>query len=302
MKISSLGLLLLAACGSRTPDPERIGDVAWHEGRWFDAVTSYRAAGNSPQLLGKYADAAFLAGQRLEAVRAWTELGTTAPERAGEAAAGLARAAQGAERAGEPLVLARAVLGLRKLAPSWPLGRMALRLALVSDLPADEAVQVLPVALAAVSGRSAADSVLLALGLAQHKRGTCIEAVPVLESVLRRSEAADSARASATTLLADCELTLGLSALNDDRVGDAERWLDRSARRDPAGAVGRRALIGFGDARLRQGDPFSATLAWQTVASARVAPDSITILALQRLRTAESADSTVHPVAVPDRP
>lgn len=301
MKSPLLGLLLIAACGTSTPDPERLGDIAWHEGRWLDAVTSYRAAGNDPRVLGKFADAALLAGQRLEAVRAWTQLGIDAPDRAGEAAAGLARAAQGAERAGEPLVLARALLGLRRLAPTWPLGRMALRLALVPDLPADEAVQVLPVALASVSGRAAADSVLLALGQAEHQRGTCLAAVPVLESVVRRNSD-DSARTMAGRVLADCELTLGLSALNDERVGDAERWLDRAARRDPAGAVGRRALIGFGDARLRQGDPFSATLAWQAVAAARVAPDSITILALQRLRIAESTDSTVHPVAVPDRP
>lgn len=296
-----LGLLLLAACGTSSPNPERLGDQALHEGRWLDAVTLYRTAGTSPQVLGKYAEAAFLAGQRLEAVRAWTQLGHDAPERAGEAAAGLARAASAAEGADEPLVLARAILGLRKLAPTWPLGRMALRLALVNDLPADDAVQVLPVALSAVSGRAGADSVLLALGEAEHTRGTCIQAVPVLESVIRRN-AGDSAQAKASLILADCELTLGLSALNDDRVGDAERWLDRASQRDPSGVAGRRALIGFGDARLRQGDPFSATLAWQAVASARGTPDSITILALQRLRAAESVDTTVHPVAVPDRP
>jgi hypothetical protein len=33
-----------------------------------------------------------------------------------------------------------------------------------------------------------------------------------------------------------------------------------------------------------------------------VAADSITILALDRLRSQESIDSTVHPAAVPDRP
>lgn len=36
--------------------------------------------------------------------------------------------------------------------------------------------------------------------------------------------------------------------------------------------------------RSGQGDPFSATLACLGVLSARAAPDSITILALQRLR------------------
>jgi len=155
--------------------------------------------------------------------------------------------------------------------------------------------------LAAVTGRGGADSVLLALGEAEHQRGNCHQAVPVLESVLRRSGAQPSPPV-ASALLADCELTLGLAALNAESAGDAEQWLDRAARRDPTGIIGRRALVGFGDARLRQGDLFSATLAWQTVASARVAADSITILALERLQSAGSNDSTVHPAAVPDRP
>ena len=296
-----MGLLLLAACGARRSDPERIGDIAWHEGRWLDAATSYYAAGSAPRLLAKYADAAFLAGKRLEAVRAWSDLGAIAPDRSGEAAAGLARAARAAESTGEPLVLAHAILGLRRLAPTWPLGRMALRLVAVPGLPADDAVQVLPVALAAVTSRSGADSVLMALGEAEHQRGDCPQAVPVLESVLRRS-VVEAAQVVASALLADCELTLGLAALNTESAGEAEQWFDRAARRDPSGIVGRRALVGFGDARLRQGDLFSANLAWQAVASARVAADSITILALERLRSQESIDSTVHPAAVPDRP
>lgn len=69
-----------------------------------------------------------------------------------------------------------------------------------------------------------------------------------------------------------------------------------------AAGSAQQALGASGDAILRQGDPFSATLAWQEVASAHVAPDSITILALQRLRTTEYPDSTDHPVAAPDRP
>jgi tetratricopeptide (TPR) repeat protein len=301
VKLLPIGLLLVAACSARRTDPERIGDTAWHDGRWHDAAASYHAATPSPRLLAKYADASFLAGERLEAIAAWSELGRVAPERVGEAAASLARVAKAAEGSDEPLVLARAVLALRRLAPDWPLGRMAIRLVAVPGIAPEDVVVLLPVALASVSARSTADSVLLSLGAAERQRGACDPAVPVLEAVLRRSPVEPS-REAATALLADCELTLGLAALNAEAPGEAERWLDRAARRDPTGSVGRRALVGFGDARLRQGDPFSATLAWQEVASARVAADSITILALERLRIAGSADSTVHPAAVPDRP
>lgn len=301
MKLLPIGLLLLAACTSRRNDPERIGDTAWHDGRWHDAAASYHTAPASPRMLAKSADAAFLAGERLEAIAAWSELGRVAPERAGEAAAGLARVAQAAEASGDALVLARAVLALHRLAPDWPLGRLAFRLVAVPGISPEDLVELLPVALASVSARSTADSVLLSLGAAEHNRRECRPAVPVLEAVLRRSRVEPS-REAATALLADCELTLGLAALNAEATGVAELWFDRAARRDPMGTIGRRALVGFGDARLRQGDPFSATLAWQEVASARGAADSITILALERLRILGSADSTVHPAAAPDRP
>lgn len=293
-------LLLLAACGGG-PDQERLGDEAWHAGRWPDAVAAYKAAGTSPRLLAKYADAALAAGRLLDAADAWTRLGSETTERAGEAAAGLARTANAAERVDDQAALARAILGLRRVAPTWPLGRLALRLTRVAGLSAQDAVDVLPVALAGAPGRAGGDSLLLALGEAQRARRSCEQAVPVLEGLEHRATLAE-VRTAALASLAACELDLGLAALSADQAGAAERWLDRAARRDPDGLTGRRALLRYGDARLRQGDPFSATLAWQTVASARVAPDSITILALERLRTAESADTNSHPVAVPDRP
>jgi hypothetical protein len=89
-----------------------------------------------------------------------------------------------------------------------------------------------------------------------------------------------------------CELVIGLRALSSEHPAEAEGWLDRVARRDPLGAVGRRAMVGVGDARLAQGDIPAATLAWQTVAAAPVAPDSITVLALERLRIGSTGAAT----------
>jgi hypothetical protein len=69
-----------------------------------------------------------------------------------------------------------------------------------------------------------------------------------------------------------------------DRVEEATMWLEQAAGRAPDGPAGRRALVALGDLHLAAGDPFAAMLAWQSVAAAQAAPDSITALALERLR------------------
>jgi tetratricopeptide (TPR) repeat protein len=291
-------LVALAGCSGAARDPERLGDAAWHEARWTDAVNAYLAAGDSPRVIAKLADAAFQAGLFQQAAQSWTRVGVDAPDRSGEAAAELARTAIAAERAGDQDALATAILGLRKVAPGWPLGRLALRLVSTAGLPAADAVEILPAALAAAPARSAADPLLAAMGRADRERGACEEAVPVLEGVLRRSGNA-ALRDSAGADLGSCELRLGLDALTADRPGEAERWLDRASRRDPDGVIGRRALVGFGDARWRQGDVMSATFAWQSVAAASAAPDSITALALARLQDPSTAGTTPDSVAGP---
>lgn len=299
MKPARLLVVLLAGCSIGRPDRERLGDVAWHEARWADAMADYHAAGESPRLTAKFADAALLGGSLAESAQAWTKLGTDAPERAGEAAAGLARVADAAEHDGKQAALAQAIAGLRRVAPGWPLGRIASRLGGAGALPPAQTADVIPAMLAATPGRDATDPLLLALGQADRARGACDLAVPILEGVLRRTTNA-GLRDTATTTLGWCELGLGLSALQAARPGDAERWLDRAAHREPQGAVGRRALVGLGDARLRQGDTVAARLVWQALATADVAPDSLTQLALLRLQsltpTVVPDSGTLHPV------
>jgi hypothetical protein len=291
-------LLGLAGCAGRGRDPERLGDQAWHEGRWKDAVNAYLEAGDNPRVVAKLADAAFQAGLYQQAAQSWTRVGTDAPDLAGEAGAELSRIALAAERANDQDALATAILGLRTVVPGWPVGRLALRLVGSGGLPAADAAVILPAALAAAPGRSTADPLLLAMGEAGRMRGSCAEAVPALEGVLRRS-VNPAVRDSATVSLGGCELRLGLNALGGGRPGEAERWLDRASRRDPNGVVGRRALVAFGDARWRQGDVMSATFAWQTVASAPVSPDSITTLALTRLQDPSTAGTSADSVSRP---
>lgn len=284
MKRTLLLLAFLGACSRSQPDQERLGDRASHDGRWGAAVTAYRAAGDAPRVDAKLADAAFQAGSLLVAVHAWNQLAAAAPTRVGEAANGLARTAAAAERTGDQAALAEAIGGLARVAPGWPLGRLSLRLAHGSgaDGGSPPDLAILPAALAAGPGRGAVDTLLYLLGVADGHAGDCDRAVAALESVLRRSGDI-GLRDSATSRLAGCELTLGLAALHGEKAADAEGWFERASRHDPAGPVGRRALVGLGDARLTQGDSLAAVAAWQAVVEAVAPPDSITQMALERL-------------------
>jgi hypothetical protein len=276
-----LALSALAGCGWDRGGREQLGDDAWHDARWADAVADYRAAGDSPRLTAKLADAALEGRLLTVSAQAWTKLGTESPDRAPEAAAGLARVAASAQDAGDDAGLAQAITGLRQIAPGWPLQRLAARLGRVGDLQPAAAADVIPALLSSVSGREATEPLLLMLGRADRARGACDVAVPILEGVLRTTMNA-FVRDSATTTLGWCELGLGLSALATQHRGDAERWFGRAMRRDSVGAVGRRARLGYGDARAVDGDSAAARLAWQTVASG-VPQDSLTQLAFQRL-------------------
>lgn len=300
MKAARLLVILAAACSPGRTDRERLGDVAWHDARWSEAMSSYKEAGDTPQLTAKYADAALQAGLLAESAQAWTKLGVDAPERAAEAAAGLARVADVAERDGKQAALASAVAGLRRVAPGWPLGRVASRLAGTAAITQAQVPDVVPAMLISADGREASEPLLLALAQSDRARSACELAVPILEGVLRRT-ANPAIRDTATTTMGWCELGLGEGALQAARPGDAERWFDRASRRAPGAATGRRAMIGLGDARLAQGDTISARLTWQVVAMAVDVPaDSLTQLALLRLQalvpTVAPDTGTLHPV------
>lgn len=277
-----LAVLLLAACGGGPPDPERLGDSAWVEGRVTDALIEWRRGGASPRVLAKRAEAALAAGQLTEAAESWARLARADAGRTGDAAAGLARTALAAERAGDELALRHALLGLREVAPGWPVGRLALRVGLGDDLAAADLVRLVPAVLATSPGPRRTDAALARLASAERLQGRCDLAVPVYIMVARRSEV--GLDATQVEEWAGCETALGLEAMLTDRIEDAKAWFEQAAGRAPDGPAGRRALVALGDLHLAEGDPFAAMLAWQSVAAARAAPDSITALALERLR------------------
>jgi hypothetical protein len=281
---SWLWLLVVAGCGPRSNPAEQRGDIAFHEARWVDAVAAYRTAGDSPRVMAKLADALLQGGFLTESAQTWAKLGAAEPGRVGEAAAGLVRVVRAGEEAGQQGAIAEGIAGLRHVAPGWPLGRLASRLGDPAGLSPDLIISVIPALLASPSGGVQAEQSLLELGRAERNRGMCDTAIPILEGVLRRSQSG-TVHDTATSVLSWCELGTGLTDLENGRVADAERRFDRASQLDLAGGpVSRRALIGVGDARLRQADTIAARTAWQTVAGATVTPDSLTQLALLRLQ------------------
>lgn len=280
-----LAALLLGGCAKAAADHERLGDRAYREGRYPDAVAEYRAAqksGARDRVWAKLGAAALHERSLGTAIEAYSALATADPSRGAEAAAGLERVAHLAERGGtgELVHLAGAVRALRIVAPGRPLGRFAL--APTQGLPAVEALGALPAALASASDARTVDSLLVAFGRAQRVTTACETATRTLKAVLRRTRD-PGLRAAASDGVSACALRLGLDALAGEQSETAERWFEAAIEAAAASPSGWRAHIGLGDARLRQGDVLGAAIAYQAVASAAGVPDSLARLAGEKL-------------------
>ncbi len=285
-------MLLLIAC-SRGHDPETIADIAASEGRWQDAASALANADPSPSVLAKRAEAAFQAGNLRGASVDFQRLAQAAPERSGEAAVGLARTAALAGRRNDQLALTTAVLGLRAVAPDWPVGRLALNLRLTPGAPPAEVIDLVPAILAGSPANDIANQSLLALGLARLEIEGCTTGGPVLDALAERVQ--DELGRRVLDVRAGCRLEAGVLALASGDTLAARRLLDATVAMDPAGAAGRRALITLGDVYLSEGDPFAAQIAWRTAAAASAGSDTITALALERLRTMPASSATGEP-------
>ncbi len=290
MKAALLAGVLLAACMGR--DAERRGDDAYVAGRFEEAFAAYQAgrdAGDG-QLHAKAAAAAASAGMPDSAIAAWLRVVEADAARSGEAADGLEAVARAAERQRNVAVLRRAIGALGLVAPERPVGRYALTLLGGTELDGDEAVRLLPGALAAAPAGTAFDSLMLRYGRALSDGGRCDEAVDAYRAVLRRT--GDTARRTrAGRGLAGCALQLGVAALEAGRAVDGDRWFGLAARLDSGTAVGRRALIGLGDARVAVGDTIAAVIVWQRLADAADAADSNSLMAAARLRALGVTDT-----------
>ncbi len=277
-------LLALAACSGGSRD-ER-GDAAWAAGDWTGALEFYRAdaGARGGDAWAKVGAAALRARDWPVAAEAWARLMDERPGRRTEGLEGLLRAAEGAAEEGDAPGLRAAVAALAARAPGVSVARLASRLAELDAAPAG----LLPAAIAGATDPVAADRALVALAETAEEDGGCRAAFP-LWTTLERRGGTPGARNRAGGAATACALALGEAALDHDPAA-AEDWFRQLLRIRPAGDTARRALLGVGDARRRQGDLLGAALAWQQVAAA--GDDSLSTRATERLNALASAGGT----------
>ncbi|MBA3345105.1 MAG: hypothetical protein H0T44_07345 [Gemmatimonadales bacterium] len=282
---------LCAGCAA-AGDPERQGDQAYGQARYAEALKRYRGAlaGNpDPRVWAKAGAAALHSGELREAAESYLKLAGDDPTRVLEAAEGLEAVVLTAERQRNAEVLGEALAGLQAIAPGRPTGRYAVLLAQQAGTGSAELVALLPGAIAAATDANTVDSLLASYGRALEQTAGCGQAILLYRSVLRRAEDA-RARLGAHSGVADCSLALGERARGAGNDEEAALWFAEAARMDSTSATGRLALLGYGDARLRQGDPIAAALAFQALVAA-AEPDSIAAAAAARLQSLDLSSS-----------
>lgn len=282
---------LWAGCGD-AGDHERLGDQAYGQSRYAQALSEYRQAlAEDPdaRIWAKAGAAALRTGDLELASDAYLRLAAEDPTRAEEAAEGLESVARAAERAGDGKRLQTAVVGLGAIAPDRTIGRYALELIRRPGAEATDLVAVLPGAIAVAPDPETVDSLLVVYGAALRETTGCGEALPVFQAGLRRTKVA-AVRARAEEGVAACSLWLGLRSEAGGIAEDAALWFAAAIRVDSNTTVGRRALVGYGDARVRLGDTLGGAMAYQAVVADAVQTDSIYRMALDRLAALREAD------------
>jgi tetratricopeptide (TPR) repeat protein len=289
-RLAVLAAAVIAGCG-RVGDHERRGDQAYGEGRYSQALAEYRTAvAKDPdaRIWAKTGAAALRTGNLEVASDAYLRVAAEDPTRAEEAAEGLEAVARAADRAGNGRRLEAAVIGLGMIAPSRSIGRYALQLIRRPGAEANDLVAVLPGAIAAAPDAETVDSLLAVYAAALQETSGCDEALPVFQATLRRSRV-PALRTRAEDGIAGCSLALGLRAEAGGKPDEAVLWFAAAIRIDSGTPVGRRALVGYGDARLRLRDTIAGALAFEAVASDVVQSDSTSQMARDRLEELRAA-------------
>jgi tetratricopeptide (TPR) repeat protein len=277
-------LVLMGGCGG-AGDHEQLGDRAYGEGRYAQALTEYRRVlerDPDARVWAKAGAAALRTGNLEVASDAYLRLAAEDPTRAEEAAEGLESVARAAERASDGKRLQAAVVGMGAIAPDRSIGRYALELIRRPGAEATDLVAVLPGAIAVAPDPETVDSLLVVYGAALRETSGCGEALGAFQAGLRRTKVA-ALRERAEEGVAACSVWMGLRSAAMDRPEDAALWFAAAIRIDSNTTVGRRALVGYGDAQLRLGDTIAGALAYQTVISDATQSDSIHVMALDRL-------------------
>lgn len=292
-------LLTALACQGTAADHERLGDRAYLESRFGEALVEYRVAlvqrAPDGRLRAKAGAAALRAGEFLAGVEEYRLLGQEDQARTAEAVDGLQRVAEAALREGDRATLRAAVTALRELAAGRALTAFGGQLAEVlgENPAAAEALTLLPYAAALAPDARREDSLLYAYGDVLRRTGRCEAALAVFEGILRRARAVgttDDAGRSATV----CALDLGRQALADGRPQEAQDWFRRAVQLGEDTERGRAAYLGLGDVAFALGDFEAAVDAYLRARGTGALGDSIAAQAMERINRLTNA-GTVFP-------
>jgi tetratricopeptide (TPR) repeat protein len=281
----------LAGCLGSAADHERLGDAAYGRQSFEEALAEYRAAlktAPSADLEAKLGQTAIHTNNFRDAAQSYRTLALEDPARVEEAATGLERVARTADHAGDAVGLREAVSALRGVEPDRFVGRYALGLARSGKLPAQEALLILPAAIAAAPDAGAVDSMLAQYGAALQETTACEAAARMYRAANRRTRD-PKLRARVSAGLAACAIQLGQEALAVNQPDVAARWFGEGAAVDSTSDTGRRALVGLGDARVAQGDILGAAMAYQAAIGDESTADTIAQMAAHKLNALGSA-------------
>ena len=292
-------VVALLGCSRASPDHQRLGDQAYLDRSFGDALVEYRLAlstdPENPDLRTKAALAA-LNGVDLEAAaQEYVALalagGTSRTE---EAADGLVRVANLAIEEGNQTALALALDGLREVAPGRAFGSFAGHLAssIEGQPQTQDALALLTFAAAGATNAGTQDSLMFVYGTTLRRLGRCKEAAPIFESLIRRQRAPRVAQGARRQLVL-CALAEGRRALRNGQVVDAEVWFRRAVAGAGDTPETRAAYIGLGDVRMTEGDYFGAVDAFLRAMDGLLPGDSMYDLADQRLKAIGDASRTI---------
>ncbi len=298
--VSLLATLALVACAGAAADHEKLGDRAYAERHFADALVEYGLAikqDATPRLRAKAGAAAMHAGDLVTAAEQYRRLAEEGKTtHATEAADGLERVARAAVTADDRGALQAALAGLQDIAAGRALGPLAFQLvrSLGNEPRSADALNVLRYAAAGAPDAGRQDSLMFVYASALYHTGRCEQAIPIFEGVARRQrEPAVVPLAQAE--LGRCALWLGRKALNAGQAQQAEQWFREAAsggdERDP---VARAAYIGLGDVLFARGALTEAAEAYQRVLAGAPPGDSLAQIAAQKLNLVANAGTVIH--------
>lgn len=278
---------VLAACSGAAADHEVLGDRAYAQRSYRDALVEYRLAirqGASAELRAKAGAAALHAGDLADAVQQFMALAQNDAKRTTEAAEGLELVARAAVDTNDHAAARAAINALRAIAPDRVVGGIGeeLGFALGDSTLNRSALTLLPYAAAAAPDARRQDSLMYVYGTLLAATGRCQDALPIFESLVRRQRE-PTALAGAQRAGASCALQLGRQALAAGQPSQAETWFRQAATDAESTPEGRAAYVGLGDVMFAQGDFQGAAEAYQRAMLNAPPGDSIAAIAADHL-------------------